>query len=199
MGRGGRDRLGLERRAAVLPQARIRPGLRRRHARHRRPGSGLAFAKGQVAADLQGAGRLRRRAAVSIRCRHERRLSRRLCGRADQQLAGQARLGGDLLSHGRRSCAQQSHHHQWRDGDRRCLRWPLRHRRHRQCRRRNQDLHRPRDHPFARRHPFPGDADALRYRPRCALCANTASRCVPICPASAPTCPTIRCCSSDFI
>ena len=121
--------------------------------------------QGQVAADLQGAGRLRRRAAVSVRRRHERGLPRRLRRRADQQLAGQARLGGDLLSHRRRARPQQSHHHQRRDGDRRCVRWPPRHRRHRQRRRRNQDLHRPRDHPVARRHPFIGDADALRHRP----------------------------------
>ncbi len=68
----------------------------------------------------------------------------------------------------------------------------------RQRRRRNQDLHRPRDHSFARRHPFIGDADALRHRPGRRICASTASRCAPICPVSAPTCPIIRCCSSDF-
>ena len=77
------------------------------HARHRRAGADLASAQGAVAADLQGAAGLRRRAADSVRRRHERGFPRRLRRRADQQLAGQARLGRDLLSH-RAMCAREA-------------------------------------------------------------------------------------------
>ena len=199
MGGARRHRLGLERRAAVLPQARDRQGLRRRHARHRRPGADLAAAQGAMAADLEGAAEFRRRAADPVRRRHERGFPRRLRGRADQQLAGQAGLGRDLLSHRRRARAKQSHHRQRRDGDRHRVRRPPRHRRQRRHRRRNEGVHRPRDHRQPRRHPFAGHADALRHRPGARICASTASRCAPTCRASAPTCPTIRCCSSAFI
>ena len=50
---------------------------------------------------------------------------------ADQQLAGQARVGGDLLSHRRRARAEESDHRQRRDGDRHQVRRPPRHRRQR--------------------------------------------------------------------
>ena len=85
---------------------------------------------------------------------------------ADQQLAGQARLGGDLLSRRRRARAGESDDRQRRDGDRHQVRRPPRHRRQRR-------------RSAARRREFtgreiivslggihsPAHADALRHRP----------------------------------
>ncbi len=84
--------LGLGRRAAVFPQAREGLRLRRRSARRRRPGPGAPHAGGAVAAAVAGAAGLRRRAAVSLRRRHECGFPRRLRFGADEQLARQARL-----------------------------------------------------------------------------------------------------------
>ena len=50
--------------------------------------------------------------------RHERGFPRRLRRGAHEQLAGQARLRGDLLSRRRGARARQSHHHQRGDRDR---------------------------------------------------------------------------------
>ena len=86
--------------------------------------------------------------------------------RADQQLAGQAGVGRDLLSHRRCSRARPNlTHHQRRDGDGDHVRRPPRHRRQRHRRRRDARVRRPRDHRQPRRHSFAGDADALRHRP----------------------------------
>ena len=57
---------------------------------------------GGLGAVVEGGRRFRARTADPVRRRHERGFSRRLRRGADEQLAGQARLGGDLLSRRRR-------------------------------------------------------------------------------------------------
>ena len=98
VGGAGRGRLGLERRAAVLPQARARPRFRRRAARQGRPGADPPHQAGRLGAAVQGRARLRAGAPDPVHRRHEHGLPRRLRRGADEQLAREARLGGDLLS-----------------------------------------------------------------------------------------------------
>ena len=62
---------------------------------------------GRLGAAVQGGARLRAGAPDPVHRRHERRLPRRLRRGADEQLAGQARLGGDLLSRRRGARARQ--------------------------------------------------------------------------------------------
>ena len=163
MGGARRRRLGLERRAAVLPQARDRQRFRRRActaptARCR----SAAFRKDQWPPIVEGAGRLRRTsgkfpfvADMNADFRDGYAVA------ADQQLAGQARLGGDLLSRPPTSAREAISPiisgatvtgHQ--------IRRPPRHRRQRRASAARRGVHRPRDHRQPRRHPFVGDADA---------------------------------------
>ena len=129
----------------------------------------------------------RARAADSVRRRHERRLPRRLRRGADEQLAGQARLGGDLLSRRRRARAAQPDHHQRRDGDRHHVRRPPRHRRQRRDRRRGRRSS-PAREIICRLGGIhsPALLMRMRHRPGARICASTASRCAPTCRASAP-------------
>ena len=78
----------------------------------RRSGSHPTDPAAGLAAALQGGARLRAGAADPVHCRHERRLSRRLRRGAHEQLAGQTRLFGDLLSRCIGAGARQSHYHQ---------------------------------------------------------------------------------------
>ena len=98
--------------------------------------------------------RLRAGAPDPVHRRHERGFPRRLRRGADEQLAGQARVGGDLLSRRRGARARQSDHHQRRDRDRLRVRGPPRHRRQRADRRRGKAIQRARDHPLRRRRAF---------------------------------------------
>jgi 5-(hydroxymethyl)furfural/furfural oxidase len=95
----------------------------------------------------------------------------------------------DLLSHRRCARAKQSHHRERRDGDR-------------QSRStadgatgvsasiggETKTFSGRRGHRQSRRHPFVGDADALRHRSRGASARSTVSRCALTCRASARTC-----------
>ena len=133
----------LERRAAVLPQARERFRFRRRGARQGRPDSDPPHQEGRLGAVVEGRSALRRGAADAVPCRHERRFPRRLRRGAAKQLAGQARLCRDLLSHRGRASAEE-----FDDPERRAcyqlhVRRPPRHRREGAYRRRGKDVHRP--------------------------------------------------------
>ena len=154
---------------------------------------------GRLAADVEGAAALRRRAADSVRRRHERGFPRWLCASLPISNWPDKRASAAICYLDAGARARQSHHHQRRDGHRHCCSTaaapPASPRR---SAARREAVHRPRDHRQPRRHPFAGHADALRHRSRRRICASTASRCAPICPASARTCPTIRCCSSAF-
>ena len=107
-------------------------------ARRRRPGAGLAHCRGT-------GGRRSRRCCQGFADERQIPFVADMNGDfrdgyavgADQQLAGQARVGRDLLSRRRRARAAQSHHHQRRDGDRHRVRRPPRDRRQRQRRRRD--------------------------------------------------------------
>ena len=133
--------------------------------------------------------RVSRVSGNTLRRRHERRLPRRLCLGADQQLAEQARFGRDLLScradvrartnlsivtsamvetiefDGRRATGVNvnigGEHRQFHGSE---IIVSL------------GGIH------------SPAMLHALRYRPGGACCASTASRCAPTCPASAATC-----------
>ncbi len=196
MGVAGRRRLGLEGRAAVLPQARDRHGFRRRRARQGRPGADPPHPAAGLGAAVEGGAHLRAGAADPVPRRHEHRLPRRLRLGADEQLAGQARLGGDLLSRRRDARAEESHRHQRRDRDRSRVRRPPRHRRERADRRRSEAVQRARGDPVARRHPFAGVPDAPRHRPGARTSRTPASSCAPTFRASARTSPTTPSCSS---
>ena len=73
---------------------------------------------GGLGAAGEGGARFRAGTANSVCRRHECRFPRRLWRRADEQLAGQARFGGDLLSHGRGAPPRQSDHCRRCHGDR---------------------------------------------------------------------------------
>ena len=118
MGGARRCRLGLERRAAVLQETGERFRLRRRGARQERPGADPPHAAAGLGAAVEGRVRLCAGAADHVSRRHEHGFPRRLRLGADEQLAGQARLGRDLLSRRRGARAQEPHHHQRRDRDR---------------------------------------------------------------------------------
>ena len=66
---------------------------------------------------------------MAVHRRHEHGFPRRLRLGADEQLAGQARLGRDLLSRRGGARAPQPHHHQRRNRDRLRVRRQARHRR----------------------------------------------------------------------
>ena len=191
MGGVGRRRLGLERRAAVLSQARSGLRFLRRSAWRRRAGSDPAHAGRGLAAAVAGDAWLCAGAANSLHRRHERRLPRRLLLGADEQLAGQAGVRGDLLSR----CGCRSRSNLIVAGRRP---WLLLFDGQRAVREGNVGgatfSFWPRDHRVARRHPLARHAD-VRASGRRIICANMASRCVRTCPASAAICPITPSCS----
>ena len=98
-------------------------------ARQGRPGADPPHQAGRLGAAVESRACLCARTPDSVHRRHERGFPRRLRRGADEQLAGQARVGGDLLSRRIGARARQSHHHQRRHRDRLRVRGPPRHRR----------------------------------------------------------------------
>ena len=96
VGEARRDRLGLEGRAALFPQARNRSRFFRRAARRRRPDPDPAREAGGVDAACARRARIRAKRARSLRRRHERGFPRRLLRAADEQHAAEARASAAI-------------------------------------------------------------------------------------------------------
>ena len=87
---------------------------------------------------------------------------------ADEQLAREARLGGDLLSRPGGARTPEPDHHQSCDRDGHVVRGQTRHRRRCPHRRRAQTIHGTPDHRLDGRHPFADLPDAHGHRTRAA-------------------------------
>ena len=148
---------------------------------------------------VEGAGGLRRRAAISLRRRHERRFPRRLCLGADQHWpdkrasAAICYLTADVRARNNLTIVSGATVTGIKFDGSRATGVSV------ERRRRDEGIHRPRDHRQPRRHPFAGDADALRHRPGRASARarhrgarrSARRRRQPVA--------TTRCCSSAFI
>ena len=134
-------------------------------ARQGRPGADPPHQAGGLGAAVEGRACLRAGAPDPVHRRHEHGLPRRLRRGADEQLAGQARLGGDLLSRRRDARA----HRTSRSSTARTppglhIRRQARDRRHRPDRRRGEAILRARNHPLDGRHPLAGVSAAHGHR-----------------------------------
>ncbi len=167
------------------------------HARQSRAGADPPHRGGRLGAAVQGGPCFRARTADPLRRRHECRFSRRLWRGADEQLAAEARLGGDLLSRRPRCAAgpispsppAPPSPGSSSMGNRACGVTAT-------IGGEQREFRRPGNYCRARRHSFAGLLDARRHRPGRGAARSSASRFAPICRASAKTCPITPSCLS---